>query len=79
MRDVDRSSALRAARVSRGKYCCAACEGIFGRTQVQVDHIVAIGSFRTWDAWISRLFCGAANLQVLCLDCHKTKTAKERK
>ena len=48
-----------------------------------VDHInpivdPAVG-FTTWDAFITNLFCEADRLQLLCHECHKAKTADERK
>ena len=59
-------------------YTCAACDGEFPMKQVQVDHTVPIGTFKTWDKFISRLFCEAPKLQVLCKPCHKKKTKEER-
>jgi 5-methylcytosine-specific restriction endonuclease McrA len=60
-------------------YKCASCEKEFTSTNVQVDHIEAIGSCSTWDEFIDRLFCEKENLQVLCKPCHKIKTKKEKK
>ena len=37
-----------------------------------------IGSFVDWNSWIEKLFCGVENLRILCLTCHKAKTANER-
>ena len=54
-----------------------------GRTNnLFVDHIdpiidPAVG-FTTWDNVIERMFCEAKNLQVLCKECHDTKTKQER-
>ena len=48
-------------------YVCAKCA-------VQVDHILPVGSSKTWDEYIERLFCEAGNLQVLCKACHNKKT-----
>ena len=67
------------ARVSRGKYKCNGCKKLFGPKFIQVDHIVPIGKFVSYDKFVEKLFCNISNLQVLCLDCHKAKSAKERK
>lgn len=60
-------------------YRCAQCEKDFPQSGVQVDHIEPIGSCKSWDEFIERLFCEADNLQVLCKACHKKKTKKENK
>lgn len=58
-------------------YRCAACEGEFPQSGVQVDHIEPVGSTSSWDEFIEKLFCEADNLQVLCKPCHKKKTKNE--
>ena len=55
-------------------YLCASCGNGFPNSLVQVDHILPVGSSKTWDEYIERLFCEAGNLQVLCKACHKKKT-----
>ena len=63
-------------------YLCNKCKQEFPAKQVQVDHKKPVVDpkvgFTTWDDFINRLFCDKKNLQVLCLDCHKLKTKKER-
>lgn len=63
-------------------YLCASCGEEFPSKEVQVDHIKPVvdpkKGFETWDRFIERLFCSKANLQVLCLQCHKEKTQKEK-
>jgi hypothetical protein len=59
-------------------YVCAACEAAFPAKDVQVDHIVPVGKFETWDKVIENMFCEGHNLQVLCKDCHNVKTQLER-
>ena len=62
-------------------YKCAGCAGEFTSTNIEVDHIepvVAATGFESWDVYIDRLFCEKSNLQVLCKECHKTKTKEEK-
>jgi len=79
------------ARVSRGLYECAHCKGHVPPTirngskrdkNVFVDHIHPIidpaKGFTTWDECIERMFCELDGLQVLCKDCHDTKTNEEK-
>jgi hypothetical protein len=62
---------------------CAACAEEFPASKIQVDHIEAIINpkigFTNWDDVVNAMFCEKENLQCLCLDCHKAKTAQERK
>lgn len=63
-------------------FTCARCAGNFPAAKVQVDHVSPVidpeTGFTTWDDVINRMFCEKENLQVLCTDCHKRKTAEER-
>lgn len=68
------------------QYICAGCGKTFGITKIAVDHISPIISLDktindyTWDEIVERMFCDKSNLQVLCKEnCHKKKTAEERK
>ena len=48
---------------------------------VSIDHlhpVVEPGKEFSWDAVIKNLFCEADQLQVLCHECHKSKTQEER-
>ena len=61
---------------------CEHCKELFPAKDVQADHIepiVPLTGFETWDQTIERLFCEIDGFQVLCKDCHKIKTDKERK
>ena len=62
-------------------YACSQCAHIFNRKQVDVDHIEGVGkrprTFQELSAYAIRMF--NLKCQVLCKDCHKNKTAKERK
>ena len=48
-----------------------------------VDHINPVvdpgRGFVNWDEMIKRLFCEVEGFQLLCHECHKLKTADERK
>lgn len=63
-------------------YRCACCTGLFPAKEVQVDHINPIIDprigFTNWDDVVHAMYCEQSNLQVLCLTCHKEKTAQER-
>ncbi len=64
-------------------YLCKECGGQFTATNVQVDHkrpVVDVeNGFEGWDAYIAGMYCHIRNLQVLCIACHKEKSAQERK
>lgn len=65
------------SKAKRGKsYLCASCKQTY--LKVSVDHIVPVGTFTSWDAFIERLFCPIDNLQVLCKGCHDLKSGYER-
>lgn len=60
---------------------CAICG--MSKDKVHVDHIKPITGLKgewSWDTYINNLlFCNVNDLQVLCVDCHNTKTQIERK
>lgn len=61
-------------------YKCNSCSGEFPLKEVQVNHIlpvVPVEGFSTWDDVISRMFCEQDGLEVLCVPCHKLRTAEE--
>jgi len=82
-----RAECLRKYRVSRGKYKCNMCDGIFGRKDIAIDHIVPVinpeTGFKDWNEYIERLFCSSSGLQVLCNNgknsCHKKKSKEENR
>lgn len=82
LRFYSRNEALKLARVDRGRYKCATCEGVFHRKEVNVDHInpvVAIkDGFVGWDVYINNLLPKPEGLQVLCIGCHDIKTNSEK-
>lgn len=73
--------AKQAAKVAHNTYVCAQCDGWFGASQVEVDHIEPAGSLKNFDdlaGFTERLFCEVDGFQVLCLPCHAKKTQKEK-
>lgn len=64
------------------QYRCNVCQSYTGSTAVSVDHIAPVVSvsdgFVDFNTFIQRLFCTAANLQVICDTCHNLKTNLER-
>jgi len=66
----------------RFEYQCSHCNQYHPAKDVQVDHIIPCGSLRCAEdipQFVTRLYCEADNLQVLCKTCHQAKTNKERK
>lgn len=73
------------ARIRRGVYICAGYEREpheVPAKHTHIDHIepvVPLSGFTTWDEIINRLFCNSDGLQVLCSECHSSKTKEERR
>jgi len=76
-----RSLVMKEARVARGKYRCAECGEVFGRQEVQVDHVHPVinpeTGFVDWNTYIARLFCPKSGWQILCKPDHHKKSAQE--
>ena len=76
-----RKQAIKNARIARGKYKCASCEGIFGPKEINCDHIESViqpeVGFVDWNTYISRLFCELEGWQILCIQCHDAKSFLE--
>lgn len=77
-----RKQAIKNARLDRGIYQCATCEGKFGPKEIQLDHITPVVDeeigWVDWNTYIDRLFCSEENFQVLCKPCHAAKTFFEQ-
>lgn len=77
----ERKAAIRKARVSRGKYLCAHCNGLFGPKEINADHkdpvIDPEVGFVDWNTYIARLFCSEDNIQIICKIDHHAKSAEE--
>lgn len=76
-RSQQRYGALNAAKISYGTYKCANCLKPTRRKDINVDHIIPVGKFTTFDLYIERLFCDTSGLMVLCKSCHKIKTKSD--
>ena len=78
---IPRNEALKDARIERGLYRCAMCQGEFKKDEILLDHIVPVVSikdgFTNWDDFINRMFCPKEGFQCLCGPCHDSKTAIE--
>lgn len=76
-----RNEALGKARISRGVYRCAHCQGSFKKKDTELDHrepvVDIITGYIDLEIYAQRLFCSADNYQVLCIACHSAKTSTE--
>lgn len=60
---------------------CSKCLQWFPQKQVEVDHIVPVGSLLSFDdlpGFVERLLCEADGFVVLCEQCHRVKTNSSR-
>jgi 5-methylcytosine-specific restriction endonuclease McrA len=56
---------------------CSMCKGWFPQKEVEVDHIVPVGSLLSFEdigGFVERLLCELDGFVVLCKQCHKVKT-----
>ena len=77
----ERNAALSAARIERGLYKCAMCQGSFKKDEVDIDHSLPVvnisNGFTNWDDYIKGMFPDADGFQILCKSCHDVKTDLE--
>lgn len=63
------------------EYQCARC-GLWHKDKdVEVDHIVPVGTLRSFEdlpGFVERLFCPIDGLRVLCKPCHLEITAEQK-
>lgn len=77
-----RTEAKRRARMKGGFHLCAKCHVIKGSLSTQTDHILPVGGIGRGESIAEpfiRLFALVEGWQVLCDNCHKEKTAMERR
>lgn len=71
------------ARVGYGKYKCNICQGIFGPKEVHRDHVEPVidptTGFVDWNTFHERVNPPLEGWQILCHDCHHTKSAEENR
>lgn len=73
-----RAEAKQRAKVKGKKlYTCEQCQQ--QTDAVQIDHIVPVAPWSSWDEYVAKLFCEPDNLQALCRECHGAKTKRENK
>lgn len=77
-------NARRAVKGKRHKWehKCARCKKWWKQCDVQVDHIVPVGSLRQYsdlDGFVRRLFVPATGLRILCKTCHYKITPHPKK
>ena len=63
------------------EYQCNLCKNWFPEKDINVDHIEPAGSLNCADdlpGFVERLFCEQDNLQVLCIQCHDTKSKEDK-
>ena len=59
------------------EYQCVACKDWYPQKEVEVDHIVSVGSIKSFDdigGFVRRLFVEEEGYQILCKPCHLQKT-----
>ena len=67
------------------RYRCVQCRVDFAVKGIQVDHIDPVipldktAKDMSWDEIVDRIFCDPSNLQTVCKECHKKKSAQENK
>ena len=64
------------------RYPCKNCRELYPGDGINVDHVKKVGTFVSVmdiENFFFRIWCCWDNLQLLCFDCHKLKTASERK
>jgi 5-methylcytosine-specific restriction endonuclease McrA len=85
LRKIFMWSDVRYSALKASKNKCAHCKKRFYYKELQVDHIIPVGSTPgskyaapeiTWDDYIKRMFCDISGLQILCKKCHHLKTYK---
>lgn len=66
----------------KNEYQCFKCTKWFPRKDVQINHVVACGTLKSYEdvpSFLSRLFCeNLEGYDVQCKECHKATTKEQR-
>lgn len=63
------------------EYKCNVCNKYFPEKEIQVDHIIPVGTLKCGkdlEIFVEKLFCELDNLQCICTSCHLIKSNNER-
>lgn len=81
LKEVSRPSQSSNKRL-KTEYLCKSCMNWYPRKSVQIDHIIPCGGINGYDKivpWLLKAHIeDVKGFQVLCIECHKAKTIKEK-
>jgi hypothetical protein len=81
--DFRKHGGEKVSKLVRNFYFCAHCDKVFSRKGVSIDHVEPVvdprHGWQGFDEYIKRMFCLVDGFQILCHNCHDTKTKKENK
>ena len=63
------------------EYQCNRCKQWHKQKDVEVNHIVPVGSLRSFEdlpGFVERLFCAKEGLELVCIACHLNITAEQK-
>jgi len=66
---------------TKWEYPCVHCKRWFKRTDVEADHIIEVGRFRTFgdaSGYLERSFVEKEGYQSLCKECHRKRSNEQR-
>lgn len=79
-RHYARWQASNRAKIGRNEYFCEICGVIGPKRNYQLDHkipVIPLEGFDNFDNYIDRLYCDVDGYQLICIPCHKEKSATE--
>jgi len=79
--DPNRKLALKKVSVGKNNYYCKKCRKVYDKKQIEVNHIIPVGSFNEFsqfEEFYTKLFCNIENLEAICKECHKKETEIQR-
>lgn len=63
------------------EYKCTKCKNWFFEKEIEVNHKIPAGSLSSFEdlhGFVERLFCEKEDLEVVCKECHKIETSKQK-